>query len=1009
MLKNLLLTLGVGSLLAFNASAGEAIPFNPEFGFGSSDVPEGWVAEDVNEDGRTWSLYYGALSVNGDFFQTFDMDDWLYTPALSLEKGKSYLLSFKPAMNYNQTPNVFPLLEVKYGTSQSAAGLTGTLMETTVINDYFPQNPTRLIISPEADGDYYIAFHATGTSTTGIKITELNVKEALMPTAVTDITVTKTGTYGQPNVKVSFRAPATDASGNTLPADGLSKIVVTRSGIPVTTFENPTPGELIEFDDCPAYGSGNYVWRFVPYGAVNPETGVAEEGFAAESGPVFLGVNVPANPVVSAVEDGNSGTVTITWDPVTTDRDGVEMPAEFIDYQVLVNGQYLVATGAESPYTFQACGSDEQIYVTCGVIAKSSYGSGTGIAPTFVAGAPYTSFAENFVAAKPSHDMLLGVNAQKPARYGLYNDEMLVLTLGITEGDADGTDGCYIAYSDEAFTGAYIGLGKFDVSAMANPALTFYTHFGTMGNTTPANVIELFATNENNEEELVCTYNMADHADLQDWQKITMPLDKFKGQQPVLKLYTTIINMPYVLIDHIALTDVVEHDLSICSLAAPAVAKPGEEVTFTATVENLGTQDMDATNAVLIVNGNAVAEVEVPALAAGKFAKVDFTHALSLLDGDEVEAAVKIMDDDDNAVNNTSATVTIINKLPKYPTVTDLSGELADNGTATLTWSEPLGEMPAEEQTESFEDADDFTHSYADWTFVDNDSNEASNYDNLPGLDGYSGPIVVNGNSYYNFRARTGDKCIAFIASTEGVTDDYLISPELSGEAQTVSFYVRGYDSYGYIYESFKFLTSTSNGNTLEEFTEFESDQDCNWIGGREWKFYSFDLPAGVKYFAISYCPEEYYGIALMVDDITFTPGDSGEPLELIGYNVYRSHTLITEQPVTETSFVDNEVPEGDNNYQVTAVYNRGESAGSNSVVLKKATGIANANVDCITVGTGAHCITIAAAQPAAVQVFAVDGTLISSVKVNGNAKVEVAPGIYIVSTASTTHKVVVK
>ncbi|MDE6287822.1 MAG: choice-of-anchor J domain-containing protein, partial [Muribaculaceae bacterium] len=227
--------------------------------------------------------------------------------------------------------------------------------------------------------------------------------------------------------------------------------------------------------------------------------------------------------------------------------------------------------------------------------------------------------------------------------------------------------------------------------------------------------------------------------------------------------------------------------------------------------------------------------------------------------------------------------------------------------------------------------------------------------------------------------------------------------------AQTVSFYVRGYDTYGYFYESFKFLVSTSTGNTLEEFTELESDQDCNWISGREWKYYQFEIPAGVKYFAISYCPEEYYGIALMVDDITFTPGDNGEPLELIGYNVYRSHTLITEQPVTETSFIDTEVPEGDNDYQVTAVYNRGESAGSNSVVLKKATGVANAAVDGVTVGTGAQCITIAAAQPATVHIYAVDGTLVSSVKVNGSAKVEVAPGMYIVSTASNTYKVVVK
>lgn len=1004
--KSLLLTLGAASLLAFNAMAAESVPYNETFD-GLSVFPEGWKTEDVNKDNRTWEVYFSAASVHGNFMETFDIDDWLFTTAISLEKGKTYLISFKPKMTYNQTPDVYPSLEVKYGTVQSADGLTGTLMETTPIKDYFPQNPTRLLVSPDADGDYYIGFHATGTATTGMELDDLSIKEALMPNAVTDITVTKTGTYGQSNVKVSFRAPATDASGKALPADGLSKIVVTRSGMPVTTIENPVPGELIEIDDNPPYGSGNYVWRFVPYGALNAATGVAEEGFAAESNPVFVGVNVPAIPEVKAVEDGQSGTVTISWDPVTTDRDGEEMPAEFIDYQILFNGEYLVSSGAESPYTFQACNSDEQVYVTCAVIAKSSYGSGVGVAPLFVAGAPYTSYAENFVDAKVEHDVTYGVYGDRPGRYAIYDDAMLAMAMGVMDGDADMTNGCFTVYSDQSYSGAFIGIGKFDVSGMTHPALTFYTHYGKMYSGSPANTIELYAADEAGNEELVYTYNMADHSGLLGWQKVTIPLDSFKDKMPILKLAATIINMQYVLIDHIALTEVVDNDLSVASVSVPGTMKPGVEASFSAVVENSGKNAMEASTAVLTINGREVAEASVPALKAGEFAAISFSHALSLLDGDKVEAAIKLLANDDNMNNNTSAPVAISNKLPRYPAVTDLSGSITGSGAAKLEWSAPESEMPAEEITESFEDGEDFGHSFGDWTFVDNDKNRPGNYDALPGFEDYSGPFIANGALHSLYKAHSGEKCLCFMASETGATEDYAISPVLSGDEQTVSLYVRGYDPYGYMYESFKFLTSVT-GNAIEDFTEFETNQNIDFISGREWSLFSFNLPAGTTYFAIKYCPEEYGGIALMVDDVTFVSGDAGEPLELLGYNVYRSRELVNAEPVTETTYTDASANVSDNIYQVTAVYNRGESAASNSVVLKPSA-IEEVTAGGLSVSTGMHCIVLTAAEPAAVKVYAVDGTLVASIVVKDSATVNVAPGMYLVSGATGTHKVIVK
>lgn len=63
-----------------------------------------------------------------------------------------------------------------------------------------------------------------------------------------------------------------------------------------------------------------------------------------------------------------------------------------------------------------------------------------------------------------------------------------------------------------------------------------------------------------------------------------------------------------------------------------------------------------------------------------------------------------------------------------------------------------------------------------------------------------------------------------------------------------------------------------------------------------------------------------------MLDDITYTIGDG----EIKGYNVYRDGKKIAEVDANTTSF--NDEATGNHQYQVTVVYNSGESVYSNSV-----------------------------------------------------------------------------
>ena len=60
------------------------------------------------------------------------------------------------------------------------------------------------------------------------------------------------------------------------------------------------------------------------------------------------------------------------------------------------------------------------------------------------------------------------------------------------------------------------------------------------------------------------------------------------------------------------------------------------------------------------------------------------------------------------------------------------------------------------------------------------------------------------------------------------------------------------------------------------------------------------------------------------IDDVVM--GDGGRDRELIGYNVYRDDDLLTDAPITATTYLDEDVPTGSHIWQVTAVYTTGES-----------------------------------------------------------------------------------
>lgn len=164
-----------------------------------------------------------------------------------------------------------------------------------------------------------------------------------------------------------------------------------------------------------------------------------------------------------------------------------------------------------------------------------------------------------------------------------------------------------------------------------------------------------------------------------------------------------------------------------------------------------------------------------------------------------------------------------------------------------------------------------------------------------------------------------------------GHNDDWLISPQLNGDAQTISFWAKSITSD--FPETFQVFTSSVDADT----TSFKLLATVDAVPA-EWTEYEYELPSGCKYFAVRNIGKDEF--ALLLDDVTYTP----KSLILTAYRVYRNGEIVATLAPDATSWTDSKG--GSNEYFVTAVYDEGESARSNVVSPVTAIGSITTNAD---------------------------------------------------------------
>lgn len=925
--------------LAFTAIPASAESLSlPYFeSFASAAALDACTIIDANGDGCSWAFYASNSSAS---CQTNDAayaasDDWLLTPEIFIpatNKVNFSCLAFGQSSYYREKMSVW------YGQGTDPSTYTELIPETNIECTRYTNTLTlSAVFQVPADGDYHIAFHATSDANAWrVCVADVSLTQGTLLTApdiVTNLAVTPDN-QGQQRATISFNAPTQRANGQDLAE--LTHIEVYRgTDLLVKTIYNPVAGNAYEVEDTDM-PVGNITYTVYAYNT--------EGKSDAATSTAFVGPDVPAAPADVMVRDQFNGTALLTWSaPTEGVNDGYINPAD-LRYNIYAPGAYswsddqLIASGVEGEsYAIELSQQGPQSILSYIVKAQSAAGEGAGTRSNDVyAGASYgLPFVESFANGKYAHD--LWTNTTNGYYYFTFANNQSV--------DGDGYSLKYNTYA--AGNWAAVTSGKINLMGAYNPALMFSLH-ETVLDASADIEFSVLISNPLTCQETELTHILFSESSSTGWHDYVLPLTDYLDCPYINVTFRALCNntMTDLYLDAIQVRDVLDYDLSI-EATAPKHVEAGQAVDVSVTVHNEGSNNAGQFDICLYDNGTLLAKVSDQNLAAyhSKDYVLQFTPAISAPESLEISAQVEFAYDLEP--ENDAVVLRFIVGHCDLPHIEDLT--LSGN---VLSWSEP--DLTQDETTEDFESYTAWSISeVGKWKLVDADGGNKT----ALGHDGRTMPhantpfawivynpydFELNLTSYPSFTPHSGEQFMAAFAASyywllpNGHNDNWLISPELSGEAQTISFYVNKYLDGYFMNEQYNVLYSTTDQQT-ESFTQVFTST----VADGQWNKIEVELPAGARYFAIQYVGQSQF--AMFIDDITYHRAMPA----ILGYNIYRNQQLI--DTTTDLSYELSEV-DAAATYNVTVVYEGAESVFSNAIDY--VTGIASVRHSAVEVYT---------------------------------------------------------
>ncbi|MDE5785245.1 MAG: hypothetical protein K2H98_01810, partial [Duncaniella sp.] len=525
-------------------------------------------------------------------------------------------------------------IEVRLGKTPTVAGMTTVVLKSTDIaqvaaNPYKMSEP----VIVDESGEYYIGFHGISDA----DMYYLNIdnfgltapRSGEAPAAVSDLKVIPDAS-GALSAEISFVSPSKTISGNALAA--IDKIELSRDGKVINTWDNPAAGAALSYSDALTEG-GDVLYSVVAYNAEGA-------GFSAEQS-VFVGIDVPAAPEnITLTETATPGVVTVAWDPVTTDANGLSIPASDVTYQVYkLTSSYtrepVSEKISETNYTFEAVAPGEQEFIELLVFAYNTSGEGDGNFSPFIAvGTPYTSFS--MTTGDDLETYILGTSSAGGGKWSVASDETFQ---DVTSAE---TDGCFFYMTAEYIDdSASLFTGKIDLSAIANPGMTFYCiPLGDDDTNTISVEVADLASGTSTE-----VYNKAVNQTGPEmtWNKQNVDLSAFAGKTVQITVIATAKASNYTLFDGWKLVSLLEHDLAVTGISAPGKVKAGEAYSVEVTVENVGTKTATGFSVELYADGKVADTKTVETLAADTKTTLKFDASFSTLATEAVTYTAKVV------------------------------------------------------------------------------------------------------------------------------------------------------------------------------------------------------------------------------------------------------------------------------------------------------------------------------------------------------------------------------
>lgn len=934
----------------------------------SQDLLDLFAVIDNNADGKTW-IWSSSNGAYYPYHGTNAADDYLITLPFNLKAGKTYnvVVNAKGSASYPER------LEVKAGKAATVEGLTEQVIAPVDVKlgDFEDIEGT---FTPAEDGKYYFAIHAiSDADKLNLCVKALTIElapEATAPAAIADFTATP-GAEGALEANLAFTAPAKAINGSDL--TGTVDVKIYRDNEVVNTLTGVAVGAATTWKDTDVEDGKTYTYYLVAANA-------SGDGLKSEKASVYVGVDALGGVPGFTASNVTPSTITFTWNAAEGVHGGYINTAaiEYTIYSMHVEEVEIIPG-----WTMQELVADEAVAtVTGGTTATIDYNTLQGeqkyqyFGISAALGTDETDPAEAYTA------VLVGAPYELPIAES-FTDKTLHYNwesnggLGIDTYSSDEDGVALKLYNDGTSSEVYFALPRVNLNAAENPTIIFDAFNGQN-----VDKVKVVGSADGADLTVLGEFNLSS-----DYTTIKQALTSVKGTAfSTVGILATIPTASvsqyedYVVIDNIRIVDLYEYNLK-AEISAPKSVVAGKSAKVVATVTNEGDNAAQGYT-VTVKAGEKVITSVIGSDELAPFAKdeIEVEYETSIFDeAGDVNLTVTVDYENELYPDDNTANTIITVKEPTAGAPASLTA--VDKGAegVELTWAMPAASRAADAVTEDFEDtdvfepfslggitADEHNGAFGDWKLYDGNGITVYGFQGIEFPDAYQVAAwqVVNTDEVSalaenGYTANSGVQYLwSFCPAEENNTpaaDHWLISPELSGAAQTISFYARTITAQ-YGPETFEVWASTTDDN-VESFTKV-ADYSTEAV---EWTEFTADLPAGAKYFAIRHTSMDIFG--LLIDDVTFAAAGATAPVPT-SFNIYfeKDKVASVEGDKTTYTVAVDKLTAGEHTFAVTAVYATG--AESKPVTAT------------VTVTTDIRQI---AADGKAVDIYSVDGKLVRS------------------------------